>query len=101
MAHTTSCRVEGPDLAQRIKQHPLACGQAVHIVALIADALHYAHTRDIVHRDAKPGNILLERDEHPCVADFGLALKEADLGTVATPRSRVHFAAVTGDKKIG
>ncbi len=73
--------IEGPDLAQRLKQHPLTWCQAVHIVAAIADALHYAHTRGIVHRDVKPGNVLLERDEHPCVADFGLALKEADLGT--------------------
>jgi eukaryotic-like serine/threonine-protein kinase len=49
-------------------------------VATVAEALHYAHCKGLVHRDIKPGNILLDASGKPYVADFGLALKEEDVG---------------------
>ncbi len=72
--------IDGSDLAQQMRQRRLPYSQVTLIIAQVADALHYAHTRGFVHRDIKPGNILLERDETPCVADFGLALKDTDVG---------------------
>ena len=54
--------------------------QAAELTATVAEALHYAHKQGLVHRDIKPGNILLASDGKPFVADFGLALREEDFG---------------------
>ncbi len=72
--------VEGSDLAIRMGQARPSFRDAAELVATIADALHYAHTRGLVHRDIKPANILIDASGKPCVADFGLALKDEDFG---------------------
>ncbi len=72
--------IEGSDLSVRMEQARLFCGESAQLVATIADALHYAHTRGLVHRDIKPANILIGASGKPCVADFGLALKDEDFG---------------------
>ena len=72
--------IEGSDLAVRIGQARLSFRDSAELVATIAEALHYAHTRGLVHRDIKPANILIDASGKPCVADFGLALKDEDFG---------------------
>jgi len=65
--------VEDETLAARLERETLLpVDEAVRLVAEAADALHHAHTRGIVHRDVKPGNILLSHG-HAVVADFGIA----------------------------
>ena len=72
--------IEGSDLAVRMDQARPSFRDSAELVATIADALHYAHTRGLVHRDIKPANILIDASGKPCVADFGLALKDEDFG---------------------
>jgi serine/threonine protein kinase len=73
--------VDGESLAERIKQGKPPVLEAVDLVARVAEALHHAHRRGLVHRDVKPSNILLEEQGGPVVVDFGMALREEDFGT--------------------
>lgn len=72
--------VEGNTLADRLKESRLSVAEAASLTAAVAEALHHAHQRGVVHRDVKPGNILLDGAGHAYLADFGLALKEEDFG---------------------
>jgi serine/threonine protein kinase len=80
LCYVVSKYVEGSDLANRMRQGPMSLRESAELVAVVADALHHAHTRDLVHRDIKPANILLDIQGKPCVADFGLALRDEDYG---------------------
>ncbi|NUM36145.1 MAG: protein kinase [Candidatus Brocadiae bacterium] len=65
--------IEGMNLQQYQQKNPLAIRQALVLVRDIAYALHHAHTRNIIHRDVKPSNIMIDRYEKPYLMDFGLA----------------------------
>jgi serine/threonine protein kinase len=75
--------IEGSDLAKTIKDARPSFHESAELVATVAEALHYAHTRGLVHRDIKPGNILIDATGKAFVTDFGLALKDEDFGTGA------------------
>ena len=72
--------IEGTDLSKKLKEPWLSFVESANLVATVADALHYAHHHGLVHRDVKPANILIAVDGTPILADFGLALKDADFG---------------------
>src|SRR5262249_12293773 len=87
MPFVVSKFIEGTDLPGRLRQPRPPFAEAAKLVASIAEALHYAHVQGLVHRDIKPGNILLEEAHGPASAgpkpyltDFGLALREEDFG---------------------
>ena len=65
--------VEGPTLAERIRDHAMPLEEALPIAKQIAEALEYAHERGIVHRDLKPANVIVTADGKTKVLDFGLA----------------------------
>jgi serine/threonine protein kinase len=74
--------IEGNTLEELLRKGPLDPRQSAQLIALMADALQYAHDHGIIHRDIKPSNILIDREGQPHVADFGLAkqLRMADGG---------------------
>jgi serine/threonine-protein kinase len=74
--------VEGPTLADRIKQGAIPLEEALAIARQIADGLDAAHEKGIVHRDLKPANIKIKPDGTVKVLDFGLA-KMADQAAAA------------------
>ncbi|MEI8384318.1 MAG: serine/threonine-protein kinase, partial [Planctomycetota bacterium] len=78
--YVVSKYIDGTDLFSRLKHSRLNLHEAVELVATVAEALHYAHKRGLVHRDIKPGNILIDKNGTAFVVDFGLALREQDLG---------------------
>jgi WD40 repeat protein/serine/threonine protein kinase len=65
--------VEGGSLAAKLRDKPLPPRAAARLVSLLAEAMHLAHSRNVVHRDLKPANVLLTADGQPKVTDFGLA----------------------------
>src|SRR6266496_10683 len=65
--------VEGGQLDEVVKHTPISIQQAVELIAKVARTVHYAHEHGILHRDIKPGNILLDSKGEPHLTDFGLA----------------------------
>src|SRR3954447_16691024 len=66
--------IEGESLADRIRSGPLALGDVVALGAALGDALTYVHRHGVVHRDIKPGNVLLDTEGRPHLSDFGIAV---------------------------
>src|SRR5438128_6497204 len=71
--------VEGGQLDEVVKRAPMSIRQAAELIAKVARTVHYAHEHGILHRDIKPGNILLDAKGEPLLTDFGLVrLVEAE-----------------------
>ena len=79
--------VEGESLAARLaRDGALPDREAAAVAAQVADALYHAHQRGVIHRDVKPGNILLTTDGRARLVDFGIArsLQEGNANLTAT-----------------
>ncbi|HSS16598.1 MAG TPA: serine/threonine-protein kinase, partial [Candidatus Dormibacteraeota bacterium] len=80
--------VEGDNLDEVVGRGPVSARQAAELIAKIARTVHYAHEHGILHRDIKPGNILLDANGEPHLTDFGLA------------RLVEHGSTVTGSLEV-
>ena len=65
--------VEGGQLDEVVRKQPMSIRRAAELIAKLARTIHYAHEHGILHRDIKPGNILLDAEGEPHLTDFGLA----------------------------
>jgi serine/threonine protein kinase/tetratricopeptide (TPR) repeat protein len=65
--------VEGGQLDELVKREPMPIIRVAELIAKVARTVHYAHEHRILHRDIKPGNILLDQKGEPHLTDFGLA----------------------------
>src|SRR5882724_11522521 len=100
--------VEGGQLDAFLKQEPMPIRSAVELIVKLARTVQYAHEHNILHRDIKPGNILLDAEDEPHLTDFGLArLVETDSTVtrtrevLGTPSYMAPEQAVGEHSKIG
>lgn len=69
--------VDGLTLTDWLTGQRATTAEAARLCVQIAEALHHAHEKGVIHRDLKPGNIMLDREGDPHIMDFGLAKREA------------------------
>ena len=75
--------IDGTNLALRLREGRATREVVAEWMARAAEGLHFAHLAGVIHRDVKPANLLLDAAGHLFVADFGLALREADVEGVS------------------
>jgi serine/threonine protein kinase len=73
MSYLVMTLVEGERIDEFVRSRKLDYRAVANLFAELADAMAYAHERDVIHRDLKPSNILVTNQGHPVIADFGLA----------------------------
>lgn len=78
--------VDGRPIDRHVREHGLSMADRLQLFARLCDAVSSAHQRGVIHRDLKPGNILIDDDE-PRVLDFGLAKAAVDGGLDAATQT--------------
>ena len=93
--------IEGGQLDEVVRRSPMSIRQAAELIAKVARTVHYAHEHGILHRDIKPGNILLDQQGEPHLTDFGLArLVETKALSRARWRCSAHPATWRRNKQL-
>lgn len=92
--------VEGGSLQKRLNGAPVDCAEALAVIVPLGEALAYAHAQGIVHRDVKPGNILLARPDWPLLADFGLVKVVGASQKLTRPGSVLGMASYLSPEQI-
>ena len=86
--------IAGRSLTHLLAHESLTCLQAAEFLVAISEALGHAHDQGFVHRDLKPDNILMDAEDRPHVADFGLALRHRDKSDIGdTLVGTTHYMA--------
>lgn len=85
--------IDGGTLADRVTKQPLEPAVVLRWIAQISAALDFAHRRGIIHRDVKPGNILINHHGDAVLADFGIALSSTKSGKVAPSAGTLRYMA--------
>jgi eukaryotic-like serine/threonine-protein kinase len=94
--------IEGGQLDEVVRHEPLPIRRAVEFIAKLARAVHYAHEHGILHRDIKPGNILLDQKGEPHLTDFGLArLVETDSTVTRTKEVLGTPSYISPEQAVG
>lgn len=93
--------VEGVTLKEYLKEHKLPLNAVLEIAVRLADALQHAHSRNIIHCDIKPQNILIDKNLNPKITDFGIAKMISSQTTVYTSAvmGSVHY--ISPEQAIG
>jgi serine/threonine protein kinase/Tfp pilus assembly protein PilF len=100
--------IEGGQLDEVVRGAPMSVRRTAELIAKVAHTVHYAHEHGILHRDIKPGNILLDAKREPHLTDFGLArLVEAEstvtrtLEAMGTPSYMAPEQAAGNNAAVG
>jgi hypothetical protein len=94
--------VEGPSLSQLLRgPEPPRDGEALRIGEDLLLALAHAHARGVVHRDVKPGNVLIDRDGHARLSDFGVARLSGEAGLTMTGDVVGTIAYMAPEQAVG
>src|SRR5438034_1303153 len=100
--------VEGGQLDEVAKREPMPLRRAAELIAKLARTVNYAHEHGILHRDIKPGNVLLDANSEPHLTDFGLARLVEPESTVTrkmevlgTPSYMAPEQAIGNNARVG
>lgn len=92
--------VDGVPVVQWCRDRKLDEGQRLRLILDICDAVHYAHQHLVIHRDIKPGNVLITSDGRPVLLDFGIAKFISEPGTETVQTTHVYTPGYASPEQL-